>query len=353
MLRDAISKIVLGQSLTREEARQALTAVMDGRATPAQIGALLIALRMKGETVDEVTGCVEAMRSRLVPVRPKSSPLLDTCGTGGSAFRVFNVSTAAAFVAAAAGAVVAKHGNRAMTGICGSADVLEALGVRVALTPEQCAECIDATGIGFLFAPHHHPAMKQVSGPRREIGVRSIFNLLGPLTNPAGATLQVMGVYEAGMTSLAAGALRALGSERALVLHAEIGLDELSTIGSTRVSELRDGEVLDYVLTPHDLGLECAEPDPAYFAPAATARENAEILRGVLSGSAADACSAARRDLVAVNAAASLRVCGMAEGWLDAVRLAQAILASGEALRKVRQLAKFTQQYQYTELAES
>ena len=207
MPQDALRKIVAGQSLTREEARQAIMSVMDGLATPAQIGALLVALRMKGETVEEVTGCVEAMKARVVPVRPTSAPLLDTCGTGGSAFRVFNVSTAAAFVASAAGAAVAKHGNRAMSGICGSADVLEALGVRVVLTPEQCAECIDAVGIGFLFAPHHHPAMKQVVGPRREIGVRSIFNLLGPLTNPAGAARQVMGVYEGRLTSLAAGAL--------------------------------------------------------------------------------------------------------------------------------------------------
>ncbi len=346
MPQDALRKIVGGHSLTRDEARQALTAIMDGLATPAQVGALLVALRMKGETVDEVTGCVEAMRARVVPVRPKSSPLLDTCGTGGSTFRVFNVSTAAAFVAAAAGAYVAKHGNRAITGVCGSADVLEALGIHVTLTPEQCAECIDATGIGLLFAPHHHPAMKQVSGPRREIGVRSIFNLLGPLTNPAGATRQVMGVYDAGLTTLAAGALRALGSDRALVLHGEIGLDEISTIGPTHVCELRDGEVEEYVLTPLALGLQCAEPDPAHLAPAATAEENAEILRGVLSGSAADAATEARRDLAAVNAAASLRVCGMAEGWPDAVRLAQSILASGAALRRVEELAAFTHQYQ-------
>ncbi len=345
MPRDALYKIVQGHSLSREEARQALTAVMDGQATPAQIGALLIGLRMKGETVEEVTGFVEAMRSRLVPVRPKAALLLDTCGTGGSSFRVFNVSTAASFVAAAAGISVAKHGNRAMTGVCGSADVLEALGVRVALTPEQCAECIDTTGIGFLFAPHHHPAMKQVSGPRREIGVRSIFNLLGPLTNPAGATRQVMGVYEASLTSLAAGALQALGSERALVVHAEIGLDEISTIGPTRVSELRDGEVRDYVLTPRDLGIEGVEPNPIYLAPASTAEENAAILLEVLSGRGDDGPNAARRMLVAVNAAASLRVSGLAEAWPDAVRLAQSILASGAAMRKAEQLARFTQQY--------
>ena len=342
MPRDALRKIVAGESLTRDEARRAVTSVMDGLATPAQIGALLVALRMKGETVEEVTGCVEAMRSRVVPVRPRSTPLLDTCGTGGSAFRVFNVSTAAAFVAAAAGIPGAKHGNRAMSGVCGSADVLEALGIRVTLTPEQCAACIDAVGIGFLFAPHHHPAMKQVVGPRREIGVRSIFNLLGPLTNPAGATRQVMGVYDGSLTALAAGALRELGSERALVLYGEIGLDEISTIGPTRVSELRDGEIRDYVLRPRDLGLDCAEPNPKDLAPGAAPEENARILRDVLSGEAPDERTRARRDLVAVNAAASLRVSGLAEAWPEAVRMALRILDSGEAYRKAERLKEFT-----------
>lgn len=219
MPQEALNKLIERQHLTREEAHALLDAVMEGRATPAQIGALLVALRMKGETVEEVTGFALGMRARVVPVRAQRAPLLDTCGTGGSRFRVFNVSTCAAFVAAAAGIPVAKHGNRAMSGVCGSADVLEALGVKIHLTPEQCAACIDTVGIGFLFAQQHHPAMKQVSGPRREIGVRSIFNLLGPLTNPAGAARQVMGVYDAALCPLAAGALRALGSERALVLH--------------------------------------------------------------------------------------------------------------------------------------
>jgi len=343
MPQDAIRKIVGGHSLSREEAQLALSAVMDGEATPAQIGALLIALRMKGETVDEVTGFVLAMRSRLVPVRPHSAPLLDTCGTGGSAFRVFNVSTAATFVAAAAGVVVAKHGNRAMSGICGSADVLEALGVRVVLTPEQCAASIDSTGIGFLYAPHHHPAMKQVSGPRKEIGVRSVFNLLGPLSNPAGATRQVMGVYDGGLTSLAAHTLHALGSERALVVHGEVGLDEISTIGPTKVCELSDGVVKEYVLTARSLGLDGPEPDPDWLAPAPTPEENAAILRAILSGQADSAQETARRDLVAVNAAASLRVAGLTQSWPESVRMAQQIIASGAALRRLERLAEFTQ----------
>src|SRR5579871_3906220 len=241
MPQNALRKLIAREHLTRQEATAVLNALVEGEASPALIGALLVALRMKGETVEEVTGFALEMRARAVPVRPRSAPLLDTCGTGGSAFRVFNVSTCAAFVAAAAGIAVAKHGNRAMTGVCGSADVLEALGVRVDLTPEQCAACIDAIGIGFLFAQRHHPAMKRLSGPRREIGVRSIFNLLGPLTNPAGATLQAMGVYDGALCPLVAGALRELGSVRALVFHGEIGLDEIATIGPTRICELRTG----------------------------------------------------------------------------------------------------------------
>ena len=189
MIIEAIRKVVTGESLTQDEARRVANGIMGGKATSAQIAALLVALRMKGETVAEVAGFAEAMRENVTPVAAKRTPLLDTCGTGGSAFRVFNVSTAAAFVAAAAGIAVAKHGNRSISGVCGSADVLEALGVRIDLTPAQVAACIDEIGIGFLFAAAHHPAMKQASGPRREIGVRSIFNLVGPLTNPAGATL--------------------------------------------------------------------------------------------------------------------------------------------------------------------
>ena len=342
MLQAAIRKVVSGQHLTREEAMEAANALMEGKATPAQIGALLTALRMKGETVEEVVGVVQAMRARVIPARPRRAPLLDTCGTGGSVFRVFNVSTAAAFVAAAAGAAVAKHGNRAITGVCGSGDVLEALGVRIALSPEQIAACIDEVGVGFLFAPAHHPAMKQVSGPRREIGVRTLFNLAGPLTNPAGATRQTMGVYAPELCALAAGALKELGSERAIVVHGEIGLDEISTLGPTQVSELRDGQILRYTLTPQDLGLDGPEPDAEVLAQAPTAAENAEIVREVLTGTADSPAALARRRLVAVNAAASLRVCGLADTWPEAVRLAEFLLASGRAMAALNRLIAFT-----------
>jgi anthranilate phosphoribosyltransferase len=341
-LQPALRKLAEGRDLTPQEAADAMCALMDGAATPAQIGALLMGLRIKGETVAEAAAFAQQMRARLVPVPAKRRPLLDTCGTGGSVCRVFNVSTAVAFVAAAAGHAVAKHGNRAMSGVCGSADVLEALGVRIDLSPTQCAACIDEVGIGFLFAPAHHPATRHVSGPRRELGVRTIFNLLGPLSNPAGATHQVMGVYAAPLCPLAAGALRELGSARALVVHGDIGIGEISTIGSTRVCEMIDGDIHDAMLTPTDLGLRGPEPNLADLAPAPTPAENAALLRAVLAGHDRDAATCARRDLVAVNAAAALRVLGAVATWPAAVEMAQEILASGAALTKLEQLAAFT-----------
>src|SRR5579862_9249124 len=222
-MQETLRKLVARQNLDRAEAAEVMRALMDGMASPGQVGALLIGLRMKGETIEEVTGFAQEMRARLIPVKPGRQPLLDTCGTGGGRLQVFNVSTAAAFVAASAGIGIAKHGNRAVSGVCGSADVLEALGVRIDLAPAQVAACIDQVGIGFLFAPGHHPALKHVGSPRRELGVRTLFNLLGPLSNPAGARLHVMGVYDPDLCALAAGALRELGSERAVVVHAEIG----------------------------------------------------------------------------------------------------------------------------------
>jgi anthranilate phosphoribosyltransferase len=313
---------------------------MDGNATAAQAGALLAALALKGETVAEVTAFAHGMRRRVTPVSPRRFPLLDTCGTGGSAFRVFNVSTAAALIATAAGATVAKHGNRAMSGICGSADVLEALGVNITLSPAQIAECIDRTGIGFLFAQTHHPAMKNVGPIRRELGARTIFNLLGPLSNPAGATRQVMGVYQPHLCGLVARVLQNLGSERVIVMHGDVGLDEISTIGSTQVSELREGAIVDYVLHSEDLGLDGPEPDPADFAPLPTPAENAALLRDVLTVAVDDKATRARRDLVAVNAAASLRVWGVADAWPDAVRLARRVIAEGEPLAVLARLVE-------------
>ena len=341
---EAIRKIVASKSLTQDEAKNSANAIMSGEATDAQIAALLVGLRMKGETVAEVAGFAQAMRERVTPVTAKRTPLLDTCGTGGSTFRVFNVSTAAAFIAAAAGIAVAKHGNRSISGVCGSADALEALGVRLEVSPAQVAACIDALGIGFLFAPAHHPAMKHAGGPRREIGVRSIFNLVGPLTNPAGASLQIMGVYDSHLCELAAGALRELGSERALVVHGEIGLDEIATIGPTRVCELRGGKIEDYTLTRRDFGLSAQEPDAADLAPGPDPAENAALLRDVLNPRKDDRATRARRELAAVNASAALYVSGQAESWRDGREQAEALLASGAALQKLNALIEFTQQ---------
>lgn len=343
MIPEILQKLVQGRSLSESEAVSTATAIMEGHATPAQIGALLVALRMKGETIEEATAFAKAMRARVIPVHCQSKPLLDTCGTGGGAYRVFNVSTTAAFVLAGAGVTVAKHGNRAMSGVCGSADVLEALGVRLQMTPEQSAECIDTVGIGFLFAQQHHPAMKQVALPRREIGVRTLFNLLGPLTNPAGASRQVMGLYDPALCPLAIGTLRALGCERAIVFHAEIGMVEIATQGKTLYAELQNGEITEGVLTPEDFGLIDAPISPEHIAPASTVQENAELLRRILSGARETPADRARRDLVAVNASAALRVGGITTTWREGYTLALEIIDSGKAQNALQRLVEFTQ----------
>jgi anthranilate synthase/phosphoribosyltransferase len=337
-IRGAIAKAMEGQDLTESEAEAAMTQIMEGEATQAQIGAFLTALRMKGEAVSEITGSARAMRNSAIPVRPKSTNrLVDTCGTGGDMSGTFNVSTTAAFVVAGAGQPVAKHGNRSISSKSGSADVLEALGVNLELTPDQVADCIDEVGIGFLFAPKLHPAMKHAVGPRRELGVRTIFNVLGPLTNPAGAAAQVIGVYDAELTEPIAKVLNALGSEAAFVVHGAGRIDELTTIGSNRVSELRAGHVRTYALDPFELGFT-----RAYSADlrGGDAGENAEITRQVLSG----ADQGARRDAVVLNAAAALAAGGKAAGLREGIRLAAESIDSGAAQAVMDRLATFTQE---------
>jgi len=334
-IKEAIGKVMSGVDLLGEEAEAVMGQIMAGEVTPAQIGAFLTALRLKGETVEEITGCARAMRRSAIPVRPRRRDLVDTCGTGGDRAGTFNISTTAAFVVAGAGLGVAKHGNRSVSSHCGSADVLEALGINLELTPEQVAHCIDEVGIGFLFAPRLHPAMKHAIGPRREMGVRTIFNILGPLTNPAGATRQIMGVYDPNLTSPLAQVLGKLGAQAAFVVHGADGLDELSTTGINRVSHLRDGGVKDFSLDPAELGLPGARLEDLR---GGTAEENAQITRAILAGERGP-----RRDVVLLNAAAALVAGGVAGDFEGGLQQAAEAIDSGSAREKLEGLVAFTQ----------
>ena len=301
-IQKAIAEVINGRDLTMQQAEEAMNIIMDGEATPAQIGSYLTALRMKGETVDEIAGSARAMREHVVPVNvsvASGSQLVDTCGTGGDGKHTFNISTTAAFVVAGRGVKVAKHGNRAASSKSGSADVLMALGGNLDLTPEQVARCVDEVGIGFLYAINHHPAMRHAIGPRREIGQRTIFNLLGPLTNPAGATHQLIGVYDPNLTEPIARVLGTLGSRAAYVVHGDGGLDELSTTGPSRISRLERGRVTTFELHPESLGLDMASTGDFL---GDTPEVNAQITKGILSGED----RGPRRDIVLLNAAAAL-----------------------------------------------
>ncbi len=336
MIKDAIAKTIRCEDLTQAEAEAAMMDIMTGNATPAQIGAYLIALRMKGETVDEITGSARAMRANSVPVPVKKDrTLYDTAGTGGDGKHTFNISTAAAFVIAGAGCKVAKHGNRAASSQCGSADVLGALGVNLDLTPEQVGQAIDEVGIGFLFAQKFHPAMRFVGGPRKEIGQRTIFNVLGPLTNPAGAEVQIIGVFDPELTEPLAQVLGELGSRAAFVVHGAGGMDELNTVGANRVSHLKDGKVTTMTLEPEMLDLPRGEMADLT---GGTPDDNAKILRGVLSGS----LNGARKNAVLLNAAAALAAESgdLREGFAQAKQA----LESGAALKKLDELVAFSAQ---------
>jgi anthranilate phosphoribosyltransferase len=322
MIKESIAKLIDGRSLAEEEAAAVMDEIMSGEATPAQFGAFVTALRLKGETVDEIAGMARVMRRKALRVAV-AGPLLDTCGTGGDHQGTFNVSTAAAFVCAGAGLRVAKHGNRAMTSRCGSADVLEALGARIDLTPEQVAECLERTGIGFMFAPAFHPAMKFAAGPRREIGVRTVFNILGPLTNPAGATAQVLGVAEPALAEKMAQVLRRLGCEHALVVHGEDGFDEVSVSAPTQVWELAGGDLRRYRVEPSELGLA---PADASAVRGGSPEENAAALRRVLSGE-----RGALRDFTLLNAAAGLVAGDRAASLSEGIALAAEAIDSSAA----------------------
>jgi anthranilate phosphoribosyltransferase len=344
MIQDVLRKIGAGEDLTRAEADGAMEQILSGHATDSQIAELLGALRIKGETVDELVGFATAMRRYATKIFPsdyarRGEPLVDTCGTGGDAKGTFNVSTAAAFVVAGAGVRVAKHGNRSISSKCGSADVLEALGVRIDLEPEQVARCIDEMGIGFLFAPAMHAATRHAMRARRELGGRTVFNLLGPLTNPAGASAQVAGVYRADYTELIARALGELGVERAFVVHGADGLDEISIGGETGVAELRDGAVRSYTVVPEDFGLRRA---PLEAILGGDANQNAQIIHKVLGRSSLGHEHGPHRDIVRANAAAALVASGGATDWLDGVRLATESIDSGAASTRLEALVAFS-----------
>ena len=334
MIREAIEAVVNGEALSMEAAARVMNEIMSGEATPAQFGAFVTALRLKGETVDEIAGMAQVMREHSLHVEVDGN-LVDTCGTGGDSSGTFNISTAAAFVAAGAGAKVAKHGNRAMSGSSGSADVLEALGAKIDLKPEAVAHCINETGFGFMFAQGFHPSMRFAAGPRREIGIRTVFNILGPLTNPAGAGAQVIGVADASMASKMAQALGRLGSRRAFVVHGNDGLDEISIAGPTRIWELTDGSVSEYDISPEELGVSSA---PLSEIQASDAEASARILRAVLEGE-----PGASRDIAVLNAAAALLAGELVESLKEGVRAAAASVDSGKALQSLEAFIKLSQ----------
>jgi anthranilate phosphoribosyltransferase len=332
---EQLSKLVRGEDLSEAEAQRAMQLIMRDEATPSQIAGFVVALRVKGETVEEITGLARTMREMATPIAvPNPGELLDTCGTGGDGSGSFNISTLSAIVAAACGARVAKHGNRAASSLCGSADVLEALGVKIDLPPAGVAACIEEAGIGFLFAPIFHPSYRFAAAPRRELGVRTVFNVLGPLCNPAGARRQALGVSEAGLAARMADVLVRLGVDRALVFHAE-GLDELSTAGPSLVIEIFEGRRREYELDPTELGLACSSRDALRGGRSA---DNAHLAREVLAGA-----KGARRDVVLLNASAALQAAGLAGSWKDGLGLAAEAIDSGRAGQVLERWAGLSQ----------
>jgi len=334
-IREAIGKVVEQKDLSQEEAFEVAIEIMSGGATDAQIAALLIGLRMKDETIDEITGFVKAMREKVTPVPCRSKDLVDTCGTGGDRSGTFNISTLSAFVAAGAGCRVAKHGNRSVSSRCGSADLLKALGVNIEITPKRMADCIDEAGIGFLFAPILHRAMKYAIGPRREVGVRTIFNILGPLTNPAGAKRQVLGVFDKELTHPIANVLKNLGSEHCMVVHGEDGLDEITITGKTTVDELHNGEMKSYSIEPEEVGIRRGTMDDIR---GGDVDDNVRIALDVLNGG-----KGPKRDTVVFNAGAAIYAGGKAGSLREGIERANESIDSGKAMEKLQMLRKMTQ----------
>lgn len=341
MIREAISRVIERKDLDEEQMVGVMNEIMGGEATPAQIGSFITALRMKGETIEEISGAAKVMRQKATRIATgvdvdKGEILIDTCGTGGDSSGTFNVSTATAFVVAAAGLPVAKHGNRSISSHCGSADVLEALGVNLDLTPEQVGNCVRVVGIGFLFAPMLHGAMKYAIGPRREIGIRTIFNVLGPLTNPAGANVQLLGVYSPDLCEKLASVLGRLGSLRALVVCGAGNVDEFTVTGETRVAELADGAVRTYTVQPEDAGFNRAELSD--LKGGATPEESAAILRDILGGA-----EGPKRSMVLLNSGAALYAAGVVQTLKAGVERATELIDAGTALASLDSLIQFSQ----------
>jgi anthranilate phosphoribosyltransferase len=334
VIQEALRRLLDGRDLSREDARAVMAEVMAGEATPAQIAGFLVALRAKGETADEIAGCAEAMREHVLEVRPERDDLVDTAGTGGDGARTFNISTAAALVAAAAGAGVAKHGNRAVSSASGSADVLEALGFQLELPPARIARSIDELGFGFLFAPAHHPAMRYAAAVRRELATRTVFNVLGPLTNPAGARSQVVGVYSPELVRTIANVLASLGARRAFVVHGANGIDELSPAGPNLVCEVVDGRVVERSIDPVDLGVPlCAHEELGGGSP----EENAAVIRQVFAGA-----NGGRRSAILLNAAGAIAAGGLAHDLREGLEVAREALDSGAAAERLERLVAFS-----------
>ena len=336
MIREAIARVVEGRNLTMEEMTLTMEEITSGHATPAQIASLITALRLKGETVEEITAAARVMRNKAVPIevdKGSHAPVLvDTCGTGGDQIHTFNISTATAFVVAGAGVRVAKHGNRSVSSSCGSADVCEALGIDLDLSSEEVARSIDEHGIGFLFAPALHGTMKHAIGPRREIGIRTIFNILGPLTNPAGIEVQILGVFRRDLTEVMAEVLGKLGCRRAMVVHGEDGMDEITTTGSSHIAEWADGGVRQYTVHPEDFGIPVSTVDDLL---GGDAKQNARIILELLEGK-----KGSRRDIVLFNAGAALHAAGSADTIEQGIELAGKAIDEGKAMHKLQALIR-------------
>lgn len=333
MIKEALKILIEGKNLSENEMIGTMKEIMEGRATDAQIASFLTALRIKGETVEEITGAVKVMREKVTKIKAPEGTV-DTCGTGGDMAHTFNISTASALIAAACGVPVAKHGNRSVSSRSGSADVLEALGVKIDLTPENVEKCLETTGFGFMFAPLFHPAMKYAAGPRKEMGIRTIFNILGPLTNPAGARRQVLGVFSKTLTETLAKVLHNLDAEHVFIVHGEDGLDEITNTDKTKISELKDGRIDTYFVAPEDLGFERAKKDSIL---GGTAEENAQIIIDILNGK-----KGPKRDIAVMNAAAALIAGDRAESFSDAVKKASEAIDSGKALKKLEEIKVVT-----------